>query len=164
MVRIICGNNGTIDKFGGDSILAVWGVSETSERHAYDASRSALQMRKELVSFNQQRTAVGKPEIKIGIGLHSGIVMAGAIGSDQKIEYTVIGDTVNTAARIESLTKEFGTDILVSIDTLNQSNAAFRSKHVTDTKVRGRNEMVSLYHLIDHENIDSDFGATGKAG
>ena len=126
MVGVIEEEGGVVDKYVGDAIMAVWGLAkEAPEASALHATRACLKMRDRLASLNQRRTGRGQNEIKIGMGLTSGEVIAGNIGSQSRMEYTVIGDTVNTASRMESLTKDNETDFLI-----HSSTAEFVQDHV----------------------------------
>jgi adenylate cyclase len=119
MVNVIEEHNGVVDKYVGDAIMAIWGIG-TNDPHAeaVQAMRACLAMRTRLAQLNTRRLARGADEIKIGMGLNSGEAVAGNIGSPSRMEYTVIGDAVNTASRVESLTKEYETDLLVSSSTV----------------------------------------------
>ncbi|HNA80352.1 MAG TPA: adenylate/guanylate cyclase domain-containing protein, partial [Turneriella sp.] len=119
MVRIIGQHQGIVDKFIGDAIMAVWGVPESKGNDALNAVNATIEMRNALLEFNKGRGSAKKPLIKIGCGLNTGAVLAGQIGSEDRLDYTVIGDAVNLASRVESLNKPFGTDILISQDTYN---------------------------------------------
>lgn len=117
MVRIITKSGGIVDKYIGDAILAVWGVPENKPDDTLRAIKACLEMRAFVRDFSKIRKAKGQTEIKIGMGLHTGDVLAGNIGSMERLEYTVIGDTVNQASRIEGATKAVGADILISDTT-----------------------------------------------
>jgi class 3 adenylate cyclase len=120
MVPIVELHDGVVDKFVGDAIMAVWGLPEANPKmDAVRAVECCLGMREKLAELNARRESKGKPPLKIGMGLNSGVVIAGKIGSHTRMEYTVIGDTVNTASRMESATKDLETDLLV-----NESTAA----------------------------------------
>jgi adenylate cyclase len=116
MVRCVNETHGTVDKFIGDAVMATWGAAFSRGNDAENAVNGALMMRKALLKFNEGRGGDKKPIIKIGCGLNYGPVVAGQIGSSDKMEYTVIGDAVNLASRVETLNKPFGTDILISED------------------------------------------------
>lgn len=105
---------GWINKFAGDSLLAVFGVLSPQPDHIRRAVQAALNMRQALNEFNAQQQKSGKQPLRIGIGIHCGKMVAGSVGSKERMEFTVIGDTVNMASRIEDLNKQWGTDILVS--------------------------------------------------
>jgi adenylate cyclase len=117
MVRIIYKWNGVVDKYIGDAIMAVWGVPEVNPKDSYNAVRACLEMRDFMIEFNEQKKKDKKPQLGVGIGLHSGEVLAGNIGSEERLEYTIIGDTVNQASRIEGANKAVGSDILISSET-----------------------------------------------
>ncbi len=114
MVSEITIHKGVVDKYVGDAIMAIWGAPIPKPDDTWNAVKACLAMRLKLAVFNEDRIAKGKKPVKIGMGLHCGELIAGNIGSSEKMEYTCIGDTVNTASRIESMTKEFGTDLLIS--------------------------------------------------
>jgi adenylate cyclase len=115
MVDCVFRNDGTLDKFIGDAVMAVWGNSRSkgATGDVRDAVTCAMEMRQELVLLNARRTAAGKPELNIGIGLNFGEVVVGNIGSPSRMEFTVIGEAVNVAWRLQELTKGVGTDVIL---------------------------------------------------
>jgi adenylate cyclase len=125
----------------------VWGVPDVQPDHALRAVRAALDMRRKMVEFNADRVRAGKPEIRIGIGIHTGQVAAGMLGGADQREYTVIGDAVNLASRIESLTKALGTDLLVSEATFERCQGKFAGTRVGEEKVKGRDAGVVVFTL-----------------
>ncbi|MBR6153232.1 MAG: HAMP domain-containing protein [Treponema sp.] len=144
----ITSNRGVINKYIGDAVMAVFGAPLHSETHAEDAFKASIAMREKLKEMNQSFLKKGLPEIHFGIGLHSGPVLAGNIGASRRMEYTVIGDTVNTASRIEGLCKTFQKDLLISESTASliktnpdSTDLAF----VAESEIRGRKEKVKLY-------------------
>ncbi|MGE0744209.1 MAG: adenylate/guanylate cyclase domain-containing protein [Rhodospirillales bacterium] len=106
--------SGTVEKYIGDAIFAVWGLPDARDEDAADALRCADKMLVALESWNAERTAAGDPALAIGVGLHCGPAVIGDVGSDHGLSFTVIGDTVNTASRLQSLTRTFGTPLVVS--------------------------------------------------
>ncbi len=128
MVKIINSHGGVVDKFIGDAIMAVWGVPKSSDRDAHQAVRACLEMRKALEGLNERRIAREQPPINIGMGLHAGHAISGTIGSDERMEYTVIGNTVNTASRIEASTKAFGADLLISDTVIAKIGEDFKTE------------------------------------
>lgn len=150
MVRIIQQNHGIVDKFIGDAIMAVWGAPKASERDAQNAVRACLEMRQALADLNERRLQRGQPPILIGMGLHTGHAISGTIGSDDRMEYTVIGDTVNMTSRIESSTKAFGTDLLISEATAQAIGAEFAVNHAGAAEVKGKTEPLNLYKVIGY--------------
>lgn len=148
MVNCVNNTNGVVDKYIGDAVMAVWGAPVTHGNDSENAVNGALMMRRELIEFNKGRGGDKKPIIKIGCGLNTGPVLAGQIGSDERMEYTVIGDTVNLASRIESLNKPFGTDILVSTDTYEEIKNIFRLEPMQKIKVKGKSEPQQIYAVL----------------
>jgi adenylate cyclase len=114
----IARHRGTIDKFIGDGVMAIFGVPEPSIDDARNAILAGLELVSVIDRWRSERLAEGLPPVEIGIGVHYGDVIAGALGDEHRLEYTVVGDAVNTAARIERLTADRGTPLLVSADVL----------------------------------------------
>ena len=147
MSQIVKGHDGVVGKFLGDGLLAFWGVPDELDDHAVLAVRAARDMRKALRELNQHRDKQGLPPLKIGIGIHTGPVAAGMLGGTLQSEYTIIGDAVNVASRVEGLTKEFGVDVLVSETTWNRLREPRRGERVGTSEIRGRKEAVVLYSI-----------------
>lgn len=147
MVKIIHTRQGTVDKFIGDAILAVFGAPIPYENHAFQAVTCAMEMREALRKLNEDRLAAGGEVLKIGMSLSTGDVVAGNLGAYEKSEYTVIGDTVNLASRMESLNKQFGTDIVISRATWEPVKDWFTFKSLGVHEVRGRKLPVELYTI-----------------
>ncbi|MBO4387574.1 MAG: adenylate/guanylate cyclase domain-containing protein [Treponema sp.] len=154
--KCIASHGGVINKYIGDAVMALFGAPVPSSTHARDAYLAALDMRKSLVEMNKSFAQKGMPEIHFGIGLHSGPVLAGNIGASSRMEYTVIGDTVNTASRIEGLCKTYKTDLLISESTAlligkelaepaAEKTATEELVFVAESEIRGRKEKVKLY-------------------
>lgn len=147
MVSIINKYNGVVDKFIGDAIMAAWGIPESSPEDSTHAVLACLEMRQKLNELNTKRQARGETPIKIGIGLHHGSVISGNIGSDERMEFTVIGDAVNTASRIESSTKSFGVDLLISDDIVGKLTRQFILVEAGRVEVKGKAKPLSLYQV-----------------
>ena len=148
MGKCISKNHGVINKYIGDAVMAIFGVPVKSKNHALDAYNACIEMKNSLKDLNETFAKNGLPQISFGIGLHSGSVLAGNIGAENRMEYTVIGDTVNTASRIESLCKVYNTDLLISETTLNKifsSKENINFNFVADAEIRGKTETVKLY-------------------
>lgn len=147
MVGIINKHGGVVDKFIGDAIMAIWGAPKSSEQDAYNALRACIEMRKGLETLNEKRIARGEPALMIGMGLHAGTAISGTIGSDERMEYTVIGNTVNTASRIEASTKAFGADLLVTDDVISKVGDGFIVDYAGSAEVKGRSEALKMYKI-----------------
>ncbi len=150
MVKVIMGHNGNVDKYVGDAIMALWGIPLPKEGDALICIKACLEMRKALAVLNDELIAEGLPPLKIGMGVNYGPLVAGNIGSEERMEYTVIGDTVNTASRIESLTKEFGTDLLISQEVVNQVQGKFVLEKAHEAKVKGKTEPLVIYKVLGY--------------
>ena len=148
MVQPITLNQGVVNKFIGDCIMAIFSPVFGLENHAEAAVSAALQMRDALVKFN---TAGKYPAVHHGIGVHTGFLIAGNVGSENRKEYTVIGDTVNVASRIESQTKVYETDILISESTRKHLSKEYLEKIKTvknePVTVRGKSRPITLYSI-----------------
>jgi adenylate cyclase len=147
MVKIINVHGGVVDKFIGDAIMAIWGAPNTSERDSQNAVKAAIEMRKALAELNERRGGRGKIPIKIGMGLHRGDAISGTIGSEERMEYTVIGDTVNQASRIEASTKAFGTDLLLSQELAGFVQEEFVVEEAGAVEVKGKSEALKLFKV-----------------
>jgi class 3 adenylate cyclase len=147
LAKIIRDHGGTVDKFLGDGMLAVFGAPDPVEDHASRALKAAAAMRAAVASLNREREERGQPTVRLGIGLHTGPVVAGCLGSGAKIEFTVIGDTVNVASRIENLTKEKGVDVLVSGDTVRGAADLPELRPMGEVVVRGRRQPLEIHAL-----------------
>ncbi|MBD1938738.1 adenylate/guanylate cyclase domain-containing protein [Microcoleus sp. FACHB-68] len=148
MVEAVFNHEGTLDKFIGDALMAVFGAPLPLENHARMAVESALDMRRRLVEFNKKRIIEAQPQIHIGIGISSGDVVSGNIGSQKRMDYTVIGDGVNLSSRLESVTKEYNCDIILSEYTYELCSDEIWVRELDKIRVKGKNEAVSIYELI----------------
>ncbi len=148
MVMCVEKSSGVVDKFIGDAIMAVWGTPISHGNDTENAINGALMMRRELIDFNSDRGGPKKPYIRIGCGINTGEVLAGQIGSDDRMEYTVIGDPVNLASRIEALNKPFGTDILISEDTYRLVQDIFAVEKMKQIRVKGKIEPQQIYAVL----------------
>ncbi len=147
MVEIVVEHGGTIDKFIGDAVMASFGVPLSRPDDALRAVRTALAMLERLSRWNTERALAGEPAVEIGIGLCTGEVLAGNIGSSRKMEYTVIGDTVNTASRIEQLNKVLGTQLLVSAATWAIVEPHVIGRALAPTTVKGKAAALDVYEV-----------------
>ena len=166
MVECVQKTGGTVDKFIGDALMGVWGAPLTSgsvARDAFNCVRAALMMRAALMEFNKDRGGDKKPIIKIGCGINTGPVIAGQIGSEQKMEYTVIGDAVNLASRTEALNKPFGTDILITENTYKLIKDYVLVEEMPGVMVKGKSEPIKMFAVINIPKATGTPGA-GAAG
>lgn len=148
MAPIISKHNGFIDKYVGDGIMALF------PRSADDAVLAGKEMLEELTRFNQKNKVAGKPQIAIGIGLHTGSCILGTVGEPKRMDTTVIADSVNLAARIEALTKFYKTPFIISRETFNQLSPGLHPKlrYIGDAMVKGKSIKTQLYKVfLDHE-------------
>ncbi|KYG61578.1 adenylate cyclase [Bdellovibrio bacteriovorus] len=169
MVKIINSHGGVVDKFIGDAIMAVWGAPQGTQKDAHNAVRACLEMRRSLEKLNEKRINRGQPPINIGMGLHAGPAISGTIGSDERMEYTVIGNTVNTASRIEASTKAFGADLLISDTVIEKIGEAFKIELAGAAEVKGRSEALKMFkvrgyvaedgHMVEVKTAYSDYEA-----
>ena len=154
MINCVEKTDGIIDKFIGDAVMAHWGTAYTAGSprvDAFNCVKAALMMRKELYFMNKQRDKwdPANPPIRIGCGINTGMVTAGQLGSDMRMEYTVIGDPVNLASRIEALTKPLGADILISEDTWNLVGDKFVTEEMPPVTVKGKEKPVRIFAVVN---------------
>ena len=147
MTNVIIANGGTVDKFMGDCIMAFWNAPLKTKDHQMLAVLTASQMQSELAMLNEQLTAESLPNINIGIGINSGEALVGNMGSDQRFDYSVIGDPVNLAARLESASKTLGHTLIVGEDTKKVIDDKFPFEFVDSITVKGKTEPVNVYTL-----------------
>ena len=149
MVDVVFRNGGTVDKFVGDMVMALFGAPVSDPRHADHAVAAAREMARELDALNEKWTAEGRPALDIGIGVNSGEMIAGNIGSERIMSYTVIGDAVNLGARLESLTKEYGTRIIISAATRDRLTSPVDATPLGDVVVKGRAAPVTVFAVSE---------------
>jgi adenylate cyclase len=149
MTERVFAHQGSLDKYIGDAIMAVFGAPLPAEQHARLACRAALDMLAELDALQAEWRRAGVPPLDIGIGINTGPMIVGNMGSASRFNYTVLGDAVNLASRIESLNKDYGTNILLSEHTYAQARDEFANvREIDQVRVRGRTQAVRLYELI----------------
>jgi len=155
MVRCIKGEKGMLDKFIGDAIMAVFGAPLPLEDHADCGVRAAISMVNSLSQLNVERQANGKKQIKMGIGLNSSPVIAGNIGSSDRMDYTVIGDGVNLAARLEGATKFYGAQILISEYTYKSLKGDYLIRELDRITLKGKTKPRRIYEVLDFHTVES---------
>jgi adenylate cyclase len=157
MVESVFCYEGTLDKFIGDALMAVFGAPlPLTESHAWRAVQTALDMRQRLIEFNFKRIIQSQPQIRIGIGISSGEVVSGNIGSRKRMDYTVIGDGVNLSSRLEGVTKEYGCDIILSEFTYNLCSDRILVRQLDRIRVKGKHQAVDIYELISDRSTPLD--------
>ena len=149
MVDCIQREEGMLDKFIGDAIMAAFGIPVGHDDDPDRAVRVSIAMIRELSAWNQQRIADGKLPVDIGIGLNTDTVVSGNIGSNKRMDYTIIGDGVNLAARLESACKQYGAKILISEFTKRKLKSTYRSREVDLVVVKGKTQPVAIYEVLD---------------
>jgi class 3 adenylate cyclase len=142
-------HQGLVLQYVGDEIEAVFGVPSQDDGHAENALRAAIAMRKGLEKLNAEREKQGKIPFKHGIGIHTGTVLAGNTGSEDRLSYALVGDTVNLASRIQDLTKELQCDILVSAETVGRLKQGFPLCREPPRPVKGFSLPVTVYRVLD---------------
>lgn len=156
--QVIRGQRGTIDKYIGDCVMAFWGAPVPSNEHASQAVAASLAMIDSLRSLNAARVAAGQPALSAGIGVNTGMMSVGNMGSDIRRAYTVIGDAVNLASRLESLTRLFGVDLIVSEYTRAQVHQLPRRccwQELGRVRVRGRQQALTIYTVREPQAGES---------
>lgn len=156
MVDIIFKYEGTLDKYIGDSLFAIFGAPITHDDDPQRAVKAALDMQEAFRQMNFKRSAQGLKELKMGIAINTGEVVAGNIGSEKRMEYTVIGDTVNTAARIEALNREWGTDFLISSETYQMTKDMVDVEKLAVVRLRGRDAETGVYRVLGKKEKQQD--------
>lgn len=147
MVQVLFDHHGTLDKFVGDMVMGLFGAPLDDPDHADHAVQAAIAMSHGLDALNREWAAAGKPQLDIGIGIATGDMVAGNIGSNTIMSYTVIGDTVNLGARLESLNKEFGTRIIVSEATAAELKGRYDMRPLGTVTVKGRARPVAIFEV-----------------
>ena len=147
MTDIIIKNGGTIDKFMGDCIMAFWNAPLDNNKHRQLAVKSAIEMQIELALLNVQLVAEGYPRIHIGIGINTGEALVGNMGSRQRFDYSVIGDAVNLASRLESSSKTLGKTLVIGEDTRHTIETMYPFEYIDSITVKGKSESIKVYTI-----------------
>ncbi len=147
MTDIIIKNGGTIDKFMGDCIMAFWNAPLDNDKHRQLAVKSAIEMQIELALLNVQLVAEGLPQINIGIGINTGEALVGNMGSRQRFDYSVIGDAVNLASRLESSSKTLGKTLVIGEDTRHTIETIYPFEYIDSITVKGKTEKIKVYTI-----------------
>ena len=155
MVDCIQREEGMLDKFIGDAIMAAFGIPVAHQDDADRAVRAAIAMMRELKDWNGQRIGEGRKPVDIGIGLNTDSVVSGNIGSKKRMDYTIIGDGVNLASRLESACKQYGTHILISEFTYKQLRGTYRTREIDLVVVKGKTQPVAIHEVLDYHTEDT---------
>jgi adenylate cyclase len=160
MTRIIFRHQGTLDKYIGDAVMAIWGAPFTEPKHGERCCEAALSMLSRLSELQQGWVSEGLPAMEIGIGINTGIASVGNMGSSLRYGYTAMGDTVNLASRLEGLNKEYGTSILISETTrADVTNDQIIIREIDFIRVKGKNQPVTIFEILSRQAAAND----GKA-
>ncbi len=154
MSEIIVSHGGTLDKYMGDAIMALFGAPLPMADHAVRACRAALEMTATLRRLDREWEARGRPRLRIGVGLNTGVAAVGNMGSDRLFDYTAVGDNVNLASRLEGLNKYYGTDILVSAYTAQALAGKFILQEVDLVRVKGKKQPLEILELLGEGSPD----------
>jgi adenylate cyclase len=161
MTSVVFSNGGTLDKFIGDAIMAVWGNVRSfgMAQDAKNCVRAALAMRRELRQLNQKWREEGRMGLGMGIGINQGEVIVGNIGSHERMDPTVIGDSVNLASRLEGLTRIYGVDILVGASAAELARDEVHLRSVARVQVKGKTKPVDVFTFVAarNEEVDPEF-------
>ena len=148
MIPIVFEHEGTLDKLMGDAIMAFFGAPGEVKDHPGKAAETALQMIRRLAELKQGRPEKGIEKLAVGIGLNTGVVTVGNLGSQHFMDYTVIGDAVNLGSRLEGLNKTYGTSILVSEFTAQRLDSRFVTRELDRVRVKGKGDAVGIFELV----------------
>lgn len=151
MCNIIATNEGTIDKFEGDAVIAFWGAPAIQEDHAKLACFASIDMNKAVYKLRDKWVEEGRPAIKVRMGLNTGRMVVGNMGSAQRMDYTMMGDAVNLAARLEGANKFYGTDLMISDATYQQAKDAIDVRLIDTLRVVGKNEPITVYQVLERK-------------
>ncbi len=155
MVDCIQKEGGMLDKFIGDAIMAAFGIPLPHDDDEDRAVRAAIGMINALRAWNRRRTAEGKKPVGMGIGLNTDTVVSGNIGSPKRMDYTLIGDGVNLASRLESLCKQYHASILISENTCRRLKGTYRIREVDNVQVKGKTQSVGVYEVLDYHTEET---------
>jgi adenylate cyclase len=155
MTEVVRDNRGTLDKYIGDAIMAFWGAPMADADHARHAVITAIEMQQKLRVLNKILVQRGWPELQIGIGVNTGAMTVGDMGSPVRKAYTVMGDAVNLGSRLEGITKQYGVGIIVGETTREKLKKDFVFRELDRVKVKGKDEPVAIYEPIGREGEPS---------
>jgi adenylate cyclase len=152
MTKAILENKGTLDKYIGDAQMAFWNAPLNNEQHALDAVKTAFQMLNSLKEFNDEVTKEGIPPFGMGLGINTATVVVGNMGSDQRFDYTCLGDGVNLAARLEGQSKPYGVKLIVGPETAELVRDVYQVIELDLLAVKGKTEPVKIYTVVEKKD------------
>jgi adenylate cyclase len=156
MMDILTEENATLDKFIGDAIMVYFGCPVTDKNHPIQACRGAIKMQNRLQELNEKWSASKIPEIKMRVGINTGIVVAGNMGTEKIFNYTILGDSVNLSSRLEGVNKEYGTRTIISQFTRELTDDLFALRELDLIRVKGKTEPIAIFELADYSEALTD--------
>ncbi|MEM1351425.1 MAG: adenylate/guanylate cyclase domain-containing protein [Pseudomonadota bacterium] len=155
--RCVHEEKGTIDKFVGDGVMAFWGAPAPLDEHAFRSCVAALAIQRDLEHLNKDWRETDEPEMRLRVGIHSDVVLVGNVGSLERMSYTVLGDGVNIAARLEACNKLYGTSICISHDTFREAGDQLCVRPVDEVQIKGRRARITVYELLGAYGAGTEF-------
>jgi adenylate cyclase len=155
--------DGTIDKFMGDGVMAFWGAPSLLDDHAWRSCVAALRIQHDMIALNKRWQGDGSKPLKVRIGIHSDAVLVGNIGSTERMSYTVIGDGVNVAARLEGINKDYGTKICISHSVFKEAGERLCVRPIEEVAVKGRRGKIPIYELMGVYGAGAPFEPDARA-
>ena len=160
VTRAVHESSGSVDKFIGDAVMAFWGAPLPDDNHAYHACLAALLSKRRLAERNAAWREAGRGELRMRVGIHTDAVLVGNVGSSERMSYTVMGDGVNIASRLEGTNKEFGTSICVSHQVFREAGERLWLRPIEEVTVKGRRSSILVYELLGIRDAGPDVAAT----
>ncbi|PWY56265.1 adenylate/guanylate cyclase domain-containing protein [Legionella qingyii] len=155
MTEVVIQHEGTLDKYIGDAVMAIWNAPVKDEQHVFHACETARAMQERIKKLNQKHKREEFPEFNIRIGIHTGEAIIGNVGSEDRLSYTALGDSVNLASRLESINKNYYTQIIVSHDTFTHVSEKFPFRLLDKVAVRGKRKSIAIYELITAQDLEN---------
>jgi adenylate cyclase len=156
MCKIIVDYEGTVDKFEGDAIIAFWGAPSIQEDHALQTCYACIDMQKSIKVLSARFVAEGRPKIAVRMGVNTGLMVVGNMGSAQRMDYTIMGDSVNLASRLEGANKAYGSDIMISEMTYEKVRDGVDVRELDTLRVVGKSEPIKVFELLERKGESSE--------
>ena len=147
MTNIVFKNSGVLDKYIGDAVMAFWGAPLNEIGHAYLACKTAMEMQEEIIKLQKDWRKVGITQFNVRIGINTGDMVVGNMGSDTRFDYTLVGDNVNLGSRLEGINKIYGTNLIISEATYSQINKPIVVRFLDTVVVKGKNKSMGIYEF-----------------